>query len=74
MPVVLKIDARRKVVYSAFYGKIDDQEVAEHRNAIAADPQFRPHFSEIVDLTSVTEAGVSEAPLAAMAATPSLYS
>jgi hypothetical protein len=74
MPVVLKIDARRKVVYSAFYGKIDDHEVAGHRDAIAADPNFRPHFNEIVDLTSVTEAHVSEATLAAMAANPSLYS
>jgi hypothetical protein len=74
MPVVLKIDARRKVVYSAFYGRIDDAEIAGHRNAIAADPVFRSHFNEIVDLTAVTVADVSEATLAAMAATPTLYS
>jgi hypothetical protein len=74
MPVVLKIDASRKVVYSTFYGRIDDTEIAGHRDAIVSDPLFRPHFNEIVDFTAVSEAAVSEATLAAIAANPSLYS
>jgi hypothetical protein len=74
MPVVLKIDARRKVVYSAFYGRIDDAEVAGHRAAIAADPDFSPNFNEVIDFTAVTEADLSESTLAAMAKTPSLFS
>jgi hypothetical protein len=73
MPVVLKIDRQRKVVYSAFYGKTTDQEVADHRAAIAADPDFNPAFSEIVDFTGVTEAALSEASLTAMARNPSLF-
>jgi len=73
MPVVLKIDTRRKVVYSAFYGKISDAEVAGHRSAIASDPHFSPQFNEIVDLTAVTEFAISEKTLAAMAANPTLY-
>jgi hypothetical protein len=73
MPVVLKIDARRKVVYSAFYGKIDDAEVAGHRSAIASDPDFSPDFNEIIDFTAVTDASLSESTLAAMAANPSLF-
>jgi len=73
MPVVLKIDPHRRVVYSAFYGRIDDAEIAGHRSAIAADPDFNPSFSEIVDFSAVTEAVVSEATLAAMAASPSLF-
>jgi len=73
MPVVLKIDARRKIVYSAFYGKINDAEVAGHRQAIASDPDFRPHYNEIIDFTAVTEANLSESTLAAMAANPSLF-
>lgn len=73
MPVVLKIDARRRVVYSAFYGKIDDAEVAGHRSAIASDPDFSPDFNEIVDFTAVTDASLSESTLAAMAANPSLF-
>lgn len=73
MPVVLKIDARRKVVYSAFYGKIDDAEVAGHRSAISSDPDFNPRFNEIIDFTAVTDASLSESTLAAMAKNPSLF-
>ena len=73
MPVVLKIDSRRKVVYSAFYGKITDAELLKHRSAIVADPDFNPDYSEIVDFSAVTEADISHATLAAMASVPSLY-
>ena len=73
MPVVLKIDARRKVVYSAFYGRIDDAEVAGHRSAIASDPDFSPDFNEIIDFTAVTDASLSESTLAGMASSPSLF-
>jgi hypothetical protein len=74
MPVVLKIDPQRKIVYSAFYGKITDAELAGHRRSIAADPDFSPDFSDVVDFSAVTEAEVSDRTLAAMAATPSIYS
>ena len=74
MPVVLKIDSRRKVVYSAFYGKITDAELLNHRSAIMSDPDFNPDYSEIVDFSAVTEADISNATLAAMASAPSLYS
>src|ERR1051326_4132608 len=73
MPVVLKIDPRRQVVYSTFYGKITDAEVLDHRSHIATDPDFKPHFNEIVDFSAVTEADVSERTVAALAANPSLY-
>ena len=74
MPVVLKIDLHRRVVNSSFYGKVTDQELLGHRSAIASDPHFNPNFSEIVDLTAVTDLEVSEATLAAMANTQSLFS
>ncbi len=73
MPVVLKIDPQRKVVYSTFYGEITDAEVLGHGKAIGSDPDFNPEFSEIVDFTSVTSAAVSESTLAALAANPSLF-
>jgi hypothetical protein len=73
MSVVLKIDPHRQVVYSAFYGKLSEEEMLGHRAAIAADPDFRPHFSEIVDLSAVTQAEISDGALGAMAANPSLY-
>jgi hypothetical protein len=74
MPVILKIDLRRRIVYSSFYGRVTDDELLKHRSAIASDPQFNPEFSEIVDLTAVTEVAVTEKALATMAGTESLYS
>jgi hypothetical protein len=74
MPVVLKIDPRRQVVYSAFYGKITDAEMLDHRSVIASDPDFQPHFTEIIDFSAVTEALVSDKTMTTMAANPSLYS
>src|SRR5689334_18459352 len=73
MPVVLKIDPHRKVVYSAFYGEVTDAEVLGHGKAISSDPDFNPDFSEIVDFSSVTNAAISESTLAALAANPSLF-
>lgn len=74
MPVVLKIDPHRKVVYSAFYGRITDAELLGHRNAIASDPDFHPHFSDIVDFSGVTDPAITESGLAALAANPTLFS
>lgn len=74
MPVILKIDLRRRIVYSSLYGRVTDDELLNHRSSIASDPSFNPEFSEIVDLTEVTEVSVTEKTLAAMAATQSLYS
>ena len=73
MPVVLKIDPQRRIVYSAFHGSITDAEVAGHRSAIATDPDFNPAFNEVVDFTAVTEVNLSESTLAAMAQNPSLF-
>ena len=73
MPVVLKLDSRRKVVYSTFYGRVTDEELLKHRSTIASDPGFRRDFNEIVDFTAVTEPVISDATLAGLAANPSLY-
>jgi len=73
MPVVLKIDPHRQVVYSTFYGKITDAEMLSHRSRISSDPDFRPYFSEIVDFSAVSESEVSRETIVSMAANPSLY-
>ena len=74
MPVVLKIDTRRRLVYSAFYGKVTDEEMLGHRAVMARDPDFNRDFSEIVDLSAVSEPVVSDSALAALAGSPSLFS
>jgi len=73
MPVVLKIDPQRKVVYSTFYGDVTDAELLGHGKAIGSDPDFNPEFSEIVDFSSVTNVAISESALTALAANPSLF-
>jgi len=74
MPVILKIDSHRKVVYSTFYGKLTDEELLRHGARIASDPDFRKDFSEIVDFTAVTQASISKDTLTTMANTRSLFS
>ena len=74
MPVVLKIDTRRRVVYSTFYGKLTDEELLGHRATIASDPDFNRDYSEIVDLSAVTEHAISQDALARMARNKSLFS
>lgn len=74
MPVVLKIDPQRKVVHSAFYGKITDAELLGHRTRIASDPDFNPQFADIVDFTDVTDPAITESAITALAANPSLFS
>ena len=57
MPVVLKIDPQRRVVHSAFYGKVTDAEFLGHHKRIASDPDFNSQFADIVDFSDVTDAG-----------------
>jgi hypothetical protein len=74
MPVVLKIDPHRRVVHSAFYGRITDTEMLGHRKSIASDPDFNPQFADIVDFSDVTDPAITESAIAALAANPSLFS
>jgi hypothetical protein len=73
MPVVLKIDPQRKVVHSAFYGRITDAELLGHRKRISSDPDFNPQFSDIVDFSGVIDSEISESAVAALAANPTLF-
>jgi hypothetical protein len=73
MPVILKIDPRRRLVYSTLYGRITDDELLRHGAAIASDPNFKRDFSEIVDFTDVTSTAISETTLTAMAGNESLF-
>lgn len=74
MPVILKIDSRRRVVYSTFYGKVTDDELLRHGVTIASDPDFKRDFSEVVDFSEVSDVTISEATLKAIAGSRSLFS
>ena len=74
MPVVLKIDPQRRVVHSAFYGKITDAEFLGHHKRIASDPDFNSQFAYIVDFSDVTDPAITDSAIAGLAANPSLFS
>jgi hypothetical protein len=73
MPAVLKIDPRRRIVFSAFYGAVTGEDLLEHRTAIARDPDFNPAFGEIVDFTAVVDVALSEQALGVLASNQSLF-
>ena len=73
MPAVVKIDKRRRIVISTFYGNVNGEELLGHAIKIQADPEFNPAYSEIVDLSGVTSLLVSDASLAALAGTATLF-
>jgi hypothetical protein len=73
VPAVVKIDKRRRIVISTFYGDVNGEELLGHAMKIQADPEFNPAYSEIVDLSGVTSLAVSDASLAALSGRPSLF-
>jgi hypothetical protein len=73
MPAVLKVDPRRRIVLSGFYGNVTAQDILRHQAVILADPHFRPDFADVVDLSSASGAFVDESALAALAGTKSIF-
>lgn len=73
MAAVLKIDIRRRLVYSSFYGKVTGEELLAHRQRILAEPFFNPAFDEIVDFSDVSQTLINEQALASLASEKSIY-
>ena len=73
MPVVLKVNPQKKVVYSTFFGLVTDEEILEHGQTIRTHPDFKRDYCEIVDLTMVSEMRVTRAALRKLAEHPSIF-
>ena len=73
MPAVVKIDPKRRLVWSAFFGDVTEQQILTHRELIAAEPHFDPAYAELVDFGDAHFTDVSEAVLKALAEAKSLY-
>ena len=73
MPVVLKVNPQKRVVYSTFFGLVTDEEILEHGQTIRTHPDFKRDYAEIVDLTMVSEMRVSRAALQKLAEDPSIF-
>ncbi|HTK94668.1 MAG TPA: hypothetical protein VL382_03445 [Terriglobales bacterium] len=70
---VIKIDPQRRIVTSTFFGPVTDATLLRHGASIAAEPNFNPTYAEIVDFTNAGVDAISEATLAALSQTKSLY-
>jgi hypothetical protein len=73
LPRDLKIDPRLKLVFSIYYGELEDSDLSEQRFQISNHPDFRPDFSYILDFTGVTKLKVSTAAVRDCATSPSLF-
>ncbi len=73
MPSVVKIDPRRKIVLSTFYGDITGKDVLRHRATIASVSAFSPDYVDVVDFTSVTSPVIDESALTTLANQGSLF-
>lgn len=59
LPFKYEIDPQRRLVISRLWGAVTDDEVYEHNQKLRTDPRFDPTFSQLTDLTGVTEITVS---------------
>ncbi len=73
MPGTLKIDRKRKLAVSTFYGELHDQDLVTHRATILDNPAFDPSFSELVDFSAVTSFQLSQGVLSGMAKSKSIF-
>ncbi len=55
MPATYEIDKQRRLVITTGLGRITLANALEHQEKLRKDPDFDPSFSQIMDLTQVTE-------------------
>jgi hypothetical protein len=59
MPVSHHIDLRGGVVYSVFEGHVTNEELLDHQQRLAADPDFRPTLNHVIDTRAVEDVSVT---------------
>ncbi len=75
MPAIVKIDPRRRIVYSTFHGPVTGDELLRHQATIQGDPDFNPEFADVVDLSAAAlTASISPETLSRLAQSKSLFS
>jgi hypothetical protein len=55
MPASYTIDTRRKLVVTRIWGAATEDEIIDHGRRLRNDPQFRPEFRQLVDMSELTE-------------------
>lgn len=59
MPVSHQIDRAKRRVAVIGTGRLTGEELITGRAELAADPGFEPSFAQLIDLTGVTEVGIT---------------
>lgn len=59
MPGAFLLDEARRLVLSRGWGVLTDRELLAQARALAADPRFRPHWSQLADFREVTQLQVT---------------
>lgn len=54
MSFCIQLDLNRQIVFSAFKGEISYNLVLEHMQALKENPDFSPHFNQLVNFSGVT--------------------
>ena len=67
MPARYRVDRSQGVVSSPLEGTVDDDDMLGHQEGLAADPDFEPGFSQLVDATGMVYLPISLETLRAVA-------
>jgi hypothetical protein len=55
LPASYTIDTDRKLVLTRIWGAATEDEIIDHGQRLRNDPQFRPNFRQLVDMSELTE-------------------
>jgi hypothetical protein len=55
MPASYAIDTDRRLVVTRIWGAATEDEIFDHGQRLRNDPQFRPDFRQLVDISELTE-------------------
>jgi hypothetical protein len=55
MPATYSIDPLKRVVFTVFSGDVAEPDIRDMALRLEEDPEFHPDFSELVDLSAVTD-------------------
>ena len=55
MPATYSIDPRKRVVFTVFSGSVEELDIRDMAMRLEGDPDFKPDFSELVNLSAVTD-------------------
>ena len=72
MPASYRIDLRAGVVFTAFEGHVTNEELLDHEQRLAADPEFRPTMNHVFDIRGVTSVSVTALGIR-LVATPRMF-